>query len=150
MANFFDSGKQADRDLLHSSVRDHAELPYVVNSVEWEIIDYYKQRPDVPLFFRSGYENLSTLNEIDVRLIDYKEDDPTGSDADLIEALRRTIADVASWVLRNYDTTQGINSIKQGQRSITYMGNAPSWRDWPDGWNHKLRNFDDREAVYSI
>jgi len=151
MATFFDTSKQDDLDLLHSSVRSHNEIDNVVDKVEYEILDYYKQRPSVPLRLQTGRENLYTTNEIQVRLIDYDNDNPSNSEADLQEALRRTIAEIASWVLRNYDNNQAdVQSIKQGKRSITYMGAAPSWKDWPDGWQHYLRNFDDREALYSI
>lgn len=121
-----------------------------MEKVEYEILDYYSQRPSVPLTLRTGRENLYTSNEISVRLIDYDQDTPEDSPADLKDALRRTIADVASWVLRNYDTSQGVGQITQGKRSITFMGSAPDWRQWPDGWQRYLKNYDDREAVYSI
>ena len=149
MATFFDIPQ--DENLLHSSVRANDELQNVIDNVEYEILDYYKQRPSIPLTLQTGRENLYTTNEIQVRLIDYDNDNPENSEADVKEALKRTIADVASWGLRNYDNTQGgVQSIQQGKRSITYMGSAPSWRDWPSGWNARLKNFDDREALYSI
>ena len=150
MATFFDITKEADLALLHKSVRSDDELGNVVDQVEWELIDYFKQRPTVPIYFRSGLENLSTLNEIVVRLFDYDSDNPDNSGDDLKQALRRTIADITSWVLRNYDSADKVQSITQGKRSVTYMGAVPSWRDWPGGWAKRLKNFDNREAVYSI
>ena len=150
MATFFDVTSQADLNLLHKSVRGDDELSNVVDQIEWELIDYFKQRPNVPIYFRTGLENLSTLNEIVVKLFDYDSDSPENSGNDLKEALRRTIADIASWVLRNYDSPDKVQSITQGKRSVTYMGAVPSWRGWPDGWAKRLKNFDNREALYSI
>lgn len=150
MSTFFDPSKKEDLDLLHSSVRDDDELTNVVNKVEYEMIDHFRQRPDIPVYFRSGFENLSSQNRIKVRLIGYSEDDPSQSNADLKEALRRSIAHVVSYILRNYDNLVGAQAIRQGQRSVTYKGVIPDVDKWPDGWKSYLRNFDDREAHYSI
>jgi len=150
MATFFDPDDIADFNLLHSDVRNHEQLNTVVDKVEYEVLDYYSQRPSIPLTLRTGRENLYTSNDISVRLIDYDQDTPADSPADLKDALRRTIADVTSWVLRNYDSSQGVGQITQGKRSITFVGSAPDWRQWPEGWQRYLKNYDDREAVYSI
>lgn len=150
MSVFFDTSKPEDVRLLHRSVRDSMELENVVEAVEYEILDYYKQRPSIPLSLQTGRENLYTTNEVQVRLIDYDNDNPANSEADLKEALKRTIANVASWIIRNYNTGQGIGSIQQGKRSITYTGDAPTWDQWPSGWRRYLKNYDDREALYSI
>ena len=148
-AIFFDVDSN-DLDLLHSSIRDHAELRKVVDNVEYEVLDYYKQRPSIPLTLQTGRENLYTTNDIQVRLIDYDNDNPANSEQDVKNALKRTIAEITSWVLRNYDNMQNVKSISQGKRSIEFYGLAPSWKDFPKGWQRWLRNFDDREALYSI
>ena len=150
MAFFFDTSNQSDIDLLHSSVRDNDELANIVDQVEWEMIDFFTQRPEMPIYFRSGLENLSSLNRIRVRLIGYNEDDPENSSEGLKEAFRRAIAYVVSEVVRNYNNTLNATSIRQGQRSVTYNGTVPSVKDWPSGWKRFFKNYDDREAVYSI
>lgn len=149
-AIFFDTADADDLALLHSSVRTNAELSNVVDNVEYEILDYYKQRPSIPLSLRTGRENLYTTNEIQVRLIDYDNDTPSNSEQDLKDALKKTIAEITSWVIRNYNNEQNISSIQQGKRSVSFYGLAPSWKDFPSGWNRWLKNYDDREAVYSI
>lgn len=149
-ATFFDTSDITDLNLLHSSIRSDEELDNVVEKVEYEILDFYSQRPSIPLSLRTGRENLYSTNEISVRLIGYDNDTPADSRADVKEGIKRAIAEVTSWVLRNYTTSQGASQITQGKRSITFMGAAPDWRQWPDGWNKSLRNFDDREAVYAI
>lgn len=149
-AIFFDTDSLSDLALLHSSVRDNDELRNVVANIEYEILDYYKQRPSIPLSLQTGRENLYTTNEVQVRLIDYNQDNPVDSEQDLKDALKKTIAEITSWVIRNYDNSQNVRSIQQGKRSIEFGGLAPTWKDFPTGWQRWLKNFDDREAVYSI
>ncbi len=147
---FFNTTNQDDLDLLHSSVRNDDELENVVANVEYEILDYYKQRPSIPITLQTGRENLYTTNDVSVRLIDYDNDTPADSGAELKKALKKTIAEITSWVIRNYNNSQNVSSIQQGKRSISYYGLAPTWQDFPNGWTRWLKNFDDREALYSI
>jgi hypothetical protein len=154
MANFFNSASQSDKDLLHKSVRDHDELELLVDKVEHEIIDAFKQRDMQSLstyeaFFEYEFGR-DPSKDIKVRLSGYDEDDPASSDSGLKEALRRTIADVVSWALRNYDNSHNVRSIQQGQRSVTYATVIPSWRDWPSGWDNMLHNYDARISTYGI
>ena len=154
MANFFDPNDVNDRYLLHSSVRDHDELALAVDKVEWEIIDAFTQRDSQGIatydaFFK--YESgADPFEDLKVRLVGYNADDPGDSDDGLKEAMRRTIADIVSGILRDYDNPQGVGSITQGKRSISYSGSIPSWRDWPSGWDRKLRNYDARLQNYGI
>lgn len=154
MANFFDTSVQADLNLLHSSIREHDELDNIVDKVEWEIIELFTQREGQNRgtwqdFFE--YENGNDPNnELKVRLVGYDSTTPTDSDADLKEALKRTIARVTSWVLRDYNNAQGVTSISQGQRSVSYAGSVPSWQEWPDDWDRLLHNYDARIPNYGI
>ena len=154
MADFFDINPVADQSLLHSSIRDDAELQNVVDQVEWEIIDYFRQRENQSLatyadFFE--YESGASLDrDIKVRLVGYDQATPTDSRDDLQEALRRTIADITTWVLRNYSNPQGVQSKSLSKRSYTATGVIPTWREWPDGWKSKLRNFDAKIPSYGI
>ena len=150
MADFFDINTVADQSLLHSSIRDDAELQNVVDQVEWEIIDYFRQRESLRSDIVSGKENLTSTQSINVMLIGYDQATPTDSRDDLQEALRRTIADITNWVLRNYSNPQGFQSKSQGNRSYTATGVIPTWREWPDGWKSKLRNFDAKIPSYGI
>ena len=155
MADFFDVNDSNDTDLLHESIRTHDELSTVVDKVEWEILnEAFLQREGgtrgvVQDFFEYEDGN-DPNNELKVRLVGYDQDTPTNSDADLQEALRRTIARVVSWVLRNYDNGQGVRSISQGQRSIEYAGSVPDWQEWPDGWDRILHNYDARIPQYAV
>lgn len=155
MADFFDTSAQADLDLLHSDIRDHSELDNVVNQVEWEILNSaFMQREGQNRgtwqdFFE--YENGNDPNnELKVRLVGYDSDTPADSESDLKEALKRTIARVVSWVLRDYSNAQGVTQISQGQRSISYAGSVPSWQDWPDDWDRLLHNYDARIPTYKV
>ncbi len=152
MADFFSIPQ--DENLLHESVRDSDELQNVVDNVEFEIIEAFKQRDMQRLatyeqFFKYEFGR-DPLDKIKVRLVGYDEDDPTNSDADLKELLKRTIARVTTWVLRNYDNTDQAQSIRQGNRSISYAGVVPSYKDWYEGWDSLLHNYDARFKNYGI
>lgn len=149
-AIFFDPADADDLLLLHKAVRTNTELTNVINNVEYEILDYYKQRPSIPLSLRTGRENLYSTNEITVRLLHYNNTTPASSEQDVKDALKKTIAEVASWVLRNYDNEGKVSSVSLGRFSASYTGAMPTWREFPSGWNRWLGNFDDRQAVYSI
>lgn len=151
---FFDPSNPSDLSLLHSSVRDHDELYDVADKVEYEVLDRYRQRDmervsTYEAFFEYEFGR-DPNDEIKVRLVGYDAETPEDSEAGLKEALRRTIAEVVSWVLRNYDTQSDVSSIQQGQRSITYSGNAPTWESFPDGWDRYLKNYDASIKSYGI
>lgn len=154
MADFFDTTEQADLNLLHSSVREDDELDNVVDSVEWEIINAFSQRDMEGLGTYEAFFEYETgrdpNDEIKVRLVGYDPETQTDSDSGLKAVLKRTIAEIVSWVIRNYENTDGVNSIKQGQRSITYSGHAPSYDSFPKGWDRKLKNYDARIKQYGI
>ena len=145
----------ADNNLLHASVRTNAELENIVNKVEWEIIDAFSQRYD-RLSIRERYSDFFEFEagsnpnqEIKVRLAGYNESDPEASDAGLLEALKRTVADVVSDVLMDYNNERGVQSQRQGNRSISYSGSVPTWRDWKSGWDLKLDNYDVRVKLFA-
>lgn len=155
MATFFDVNKEQDLNLLHESVRGNVELPTTVDNIEWEIIDFYSQRDMQGIatydnFFK--YElGVMPGSEIKVRLAGYNSESPADSDAGLKEAMRRTISDILSMVLRNYDNDSGIASQSQGNRAVTFAtGSATGWRSWPRGWNRKLSNYDAKIQPYGI
>lgn len=153
MADFFDITKPEDYYLLHSSVRDHTEAGTVANKVEWEVLDAFKfrdmqQRSNWDAFFE--YESGADPNEvIKVRLVGYDAETPSESNADLKEALRRTIAEVVEWVLLGYNQTSEVKSESLGRWSATY-GSVPSYKDFPAGWKNKLKNFDASWETYSV
>jgi len=153
MSVFFDVTDANDLNLLHADVRAEDELSNVVNKVEWEILDAFSQRDKqglttVQAFFE--YESGRDPNdEILVRLAGYDQTTPSDSDEGLKEALRRTIADIVSTLMRGYENEHGIQSIRQGQRSVTY-GMVPTWDRWPSGWDRRLKNYDARIKPYGI
>jgi hypothetical protein len=155
MATFFDVNSNDDLALLHESVRRATELVNVINQVEWELIDSYTQRDMQGL---ATYENFFKYesgvmpgSELKVRLAGYNQATPADSEVGLKEAIKRTIADIASEILRNYDADGNVASQSQGNRAITYAhGSSISWRTWPNGWNRRLNNYDAKIKPYGI
>lgn len=155
MGIFFNPNDSADVDLLHPDVRNHPELSNQADIIEFEVIEYYKQRDMQGL---ATYQDFFTYDlgqspttEIKVRLVGYNEDDPADSEAGLKEALRRTIAGVLSYTLRNYDNTPNIASQSQGNRSISYSdGSTQSWESWQRGWSLLMKNYDAKIKPYGI
>lgn len=132
MATYFDSTDSDHTDLLHSSVRSHAELARISARVEQEVIDYYTQI--------AGYQTY------EVRLQGYAADADNVTNADFKRALRETIADVISHRLRNYDSLEGLTSESLGDYSYTRSGDSRLDPKWPGGWNWRLGNYDLRQA----
>jgi len=151
---FFDPNNADDVALLQSSVRTSAELDNMASRIEWEVIDAFKQRDMQGLgtydaFFK--YESGSDPNdEILVRLIGYDETTPDDSEAGLKEALRRTIADIISWALIDYNNNKNVTSLRQGNRAVTFGGMAPTYDQFPSGWDRRLKNYDARIKPYGI
>lgn len=152
MAIFFDIG--TDSDLLHSSIRNEDELYSIVDRVEWEITQAFKQREMQGLSTYSDfflYESGSQPNtEIKVRLLGYDQDDPENSEDGLKEVFKYTIADVVSWVLRNYNNQQSAENISLGRFSVSTSGDVPTWREFPSGWDRRFKNYDARITEYGI
>ena len=155
MATFFDVNNSNDIALLHPEVRESPELVNQIDRVEYQVLQYYKQRDQQG---RATYQDFFTFelgrrpgSEIRVRLVGYNAETPADSEAGLKEALKRTIADIASYTLRNLTTQPGIASQSQGNRSVTFSnGQAPTWQNWQPGWNLYLRNYDARIQGYGI
>lgn len=154
MAVFFDLSDQKHFEMLHSSVRDSDDLQSVVDSVEWEVINAFSQRDMEGLgtyeaFFEYEFGR-DPNDEIKVRLAGYDSANPGDSDSGLKEALSRTIAEIVNWKIRNYDNPDGVESIRQGDRSISYSGHSPSFDQFPTGWDRRLKNYDARISPYGI
>lgn len=152
MSHFFDSSSQDDLNLLHESVREHDELDHIIDKIEYEVISHYTQRRGGAMGLEEAFFATESggdpTSEIQVRLIGYDSEEPEKSDDGLKEALRRTVAHIASEVLQSYDTDKRVQSIRQGQRSITYSASSPE--QWPAGWERYLSNYDAREGLYEI
>lgn len=146
---YFDHTDSNDTALLHSDVRTHSELENVSEQVEWEVIDHYREEwPELDQGDYTTYDPDVAI-QTTVKLHGYA-DDPDNASANLKQALRRTIADVVSNVLRQYDNERGIQSHQLGNRSETYAGEIPTKDDWPDNWNHRLARYDNRDPVYGL
>lgn len=124
-----------NEDYLHPSVRTDPELSTSVENAEYDLFNYFTEVDDEGVRF--------------VALIGY--DEVVGeADPELVEAVERTLGEVVSFRLRNAGNADGVQSIQQGQRSVSYFDSAPGWDDWPINWHRLLIPFDDRIVNYMI
>ena len=114
-------------EYIHPSVRDDAELTIQAKNAEYDIFNHFTEDGEVKL---TGYNSAKAQ-----------------ADEALVEAVERTIGDVVSFRLRNSGVQDGVHSIRQGARSVTYS-HAPSWDGYPVGWMSKLTPFDNRTKLY--
>lgn len=116
-------------EYVHPSVRNDDEFITQAKNAEYDIFNHFTENGEVML---TGYD------------ADVQE-----ADNALVEAVERTIGEVVSFRLRNVSVSDGIQSIRQGARSITYS-HTPSWDGFPAGWSSKLTPFDNRTKMYMI
>ncbi len=105
---YFDPTKAEDLHLVHASVREHPETVIVSVMAEADVV-------------------LETGLPADAAIV---------NDA-LREAMRRTIADVASHRLRYYDAEAGVVASSVGSRSRSRK--RPLDPLWPGRWRARLR-----------
>jgi hypothetical protein len=128
----------SDQNLLHESVRGMDDLINIAARVEELVIEHYRTGNDPIGVSLTGWDN-----------------DPAQADAGLRNVMKRTIADVISYVGRNYNNLPGVVSQRQGNRSISYVGMAgsgtlPTYQDFPSGWQWRLRRYSLKEEMYAI
>ena len=127
---YFDPSLEADRDLLHESVRDHDYLKPVADKAEYDVFEWFTEAV--------GYLTF------EVRLWGY-DADPNSANASLKEDARRTIAEVVSHRLRFYDVAEGV--FKEKLEGYEYEAEGSVDRKWPDGWNRRLIKYDKRHPL---
>jgi hypothetical protein len=152
VATYFDSTQATDKNLLPPEFRSAADLANVAADVEKDVIGHYTEHGRDTLFrasrdFSQPGEQVNENLSLWVRLRGYKADAAHADvDPDLRDALKRTIADVITWRLRQHNADPLMASESSDQRSKT-------WRDsavytFPRSWDRRLRNFDLTEPVW--
>lgn len=127
----------ADAHLLHASIREHPELDNAIEKAEYDLFQVYTELE----------RDEEDEEELVVKLRGY-DDDPEEADEALVEAVKRTIAELVSNRLRAYDQFREIQSQRQGQRSETFFRESPAWDAFSKNWNFRLRVFDMRKKLY--
>lgn len=121
--SYFDPA--SDTDLIATDLQGHPRLETVASGVESDILLRYRYDGAVQL---EGYDS-----------------DPAAADAMVRDALKRTIADVASHRLRHEGDTPGLSTV-DGSRSRFMDTNFDP--KWPKKWDSRLSKFDQRAAPW--
>lgn len=125
--NYFDP--LADEALLHGDVRSHPEIYNVLERAERDVFRRYTENGVVKL---RGYDK-----------------DPEKADDDLVVAVKDAVANLASYRLRAYDNDPGVESVRQGNRSVTYRFDS-LYNGYPRHWDSALIDFDERTVLYHV
>lgn len=161
MTSYFVATSTSDILLVMRSFRSHGDLETVAAEAESDVIGHYTRRwphayPYTPFplgwdFFGSGWagRGFDLGDGAWVMLHNYVPDASSCTDASLVLALKRTIADVVTWRLAKYGTNYLLhkNQSAPGQRT--------DFRDdvrepFPPGeWEFRLKPWDLRDAIYS-
>lgn len=152
MASYFDATSTAHLALLTRSVRSHQDLATEAAKAERDVIMYYTVR-QAPIEMYTSQFTLSRGypkgNGVYVCLEGFDPDADNVDDAELVTALRDTIADVLTWRLSKYGESPLISGVSTAVGSSkTFNENATS--DFPPrDWNWRLQRWDLRPPLYT-
>lgn len=118
-----------DIDLFHASIRGDDELNTAIKRSELDIFSHYRENGVVKL---DGYDS-----------------DPEQADEELVTVIKNTIADIVSFRLRGYNAEYGVESQRQGNRTISFR-NSIYYTEFPRHWNSLLTDFDSRTALFYV
>tara|TARA_R110000868_G_scaffold176609_4_gene414487 strand:- start:1429 stop:1845 length:417 start_codon:yes stop_codon:yes gene_type:complete len=128
MAIFFDADLANDANMLHHTVRNHGEMSRVVDRAEIDILNRFSIRIGV--------------NSYRVELEGYNDATPANSNALLMAAIKRSVADVASYRLRYLDRDSSLQKERLGDYEAD-RGTASGTLNvsWPESWDKELTGF---------
>lgn len=153
---YFNASDADDQRLLPPSVRASVESIDLAPVIEDEVIAFYTQVFDYPitpdrLRYRTATQIGGTTSTRWVFLRGFTED-PNDADVDaaLKIALKRTIARVIAWRVRQWrnDPILQSESTADGAKAKTRRSGA--WEPLPEGWNDLLEPFDTREPLWMV
>lgn len=153
MTAFFDATNTADTALVVRPLRTHDELVTVAAQAERDVIGIYTRRgAPVADFVNNFYtgRGYHKGNGVWVAIEGFDPDASAVTNADLVRALKDTIADVITWRLRKMGENPVFESVS------TAIGISKTTRDsindpFPPGeWDFRLKPYDLRQPVYTI
>lgn len=152
MTAYFDVNSTSSTDLLVKAVRTHDELATTAADAETDVVAHFSRRyPSSGTFSDAFYAGRGYYagNGVWVSLLNYLPDAASCTDAGLVLALRRTIADVVTWRLGKRGEALHVES-QSALGPGTYKRNRPDFvNPFPPGdWPYRLRNWDIRTPVY--
>lgn len=146
---YFDAGNTAHLALIVTPLRSHPDLATVAASAEFDVIGQYTRKLPMPpvdpaYTLSQGYDK---GNGTWVALAGFNPTVASVTDADLVTALRYTIADVLAWRLSLTDFNPGVQSFSTAI-GISKSLRTDANRKFPPGhWGYRLDAWDIRPAV---
>jgi hypothetical protein len=155
VAAYFDAQSTADLALVVKDVRSYPDLSVTAAQAEWDVIEHFtRQFPAAVDHVNNFYvgRGYHRGNGVYVALEGFNPDASAvdAAYADLVTALKWTIADVISWRLSKYSEPPHVDSIStKGGSSKSFSKAREEW--FPPGqWDARLKRWDIRLPVYSL
>ena len=154
---YFNSGEAYDIALLADSVQSSSRIAVEAADIEAAIVNRYteslKHRP-IGLDYDEVYELSDGVRGVflrgydpDVTLADGYDATPANWSG-FAAAMRRTIADLISHRITNFNVDPSITSERRGARSVTRSG--PVNKKWPVDWDTRLSFYDLRVPNFHL
>lgn len=143
----------SDKTLLPPEQQNYSDLAALATDVEADVIQQFTVRVTdtwytIPsLVAAGGVQVGAAAFGLYVMLLGYTVDAAT-ADADLKDALKRTVADVVSWRIERRMRGQALAS--SGVQGVSRAYIEASAGLWPRGWDRRLRRFNLRVPVWGI
>lgn len=154
---YFDSSEEYDLALLADSVQSNSRIDVEAADVEQELVNFYTDlltRRPRGVDYDEVYELSDGERGVFLRGYDADETEADGYDATranwtgFAAAMRRTIADIVSHRLINFDVDDTVVSEKRGARSVTRKRAVN--KKWPNNWFSRLDFYDIRPVPYAL
>lgn len=153
MTTYFDPSSTDSLNLLPKSTRVHDDLAVVAADAETDVIAQYTRRAPVSTEFVNVFysgRGYYAGDGVWVALRNYLPDASQCTDASLVLALRRTIADVIAWRLGKRNEALHVESVSQNGPGTFKKVRDEVVNAFPPGnWGYRLELWDIRTPVYS-
>jgi len=152
---YFNATSTADLTLVVKDVRSYPDLSVVATQAEWDVIEHFtRQFPAAVDHVNNFYvgRGYHRGNGVYVALEGFDPDASAvaAAYADLVTALKWTIADVISWRLSKYSEAPHVDSISTKGGSSKTFSSSKDERFPPGQWDARLKRWDIRLVVYTI
>lgn len=154
MTTYFDSTNTAHLLLIVHSVRAHKDIATVAEQSEYDVIEHFTRHYPAAVDYVNNFyvgQGYHKGNGVYVALEGFNPDADAvdAAYADLVTALRYTIADVINWRLSKYGESPLLESISTAQ-GVGKTFREEMKQDFPPDWARRLKRHEIKLPIYHI